>query len=79
MGPLIDSELERVDRKHAQLTQVSSGLVEALNLYHMLMREPSHTPKPYVPYTPPPQQVTPLLCLDTVIKNKIVLYGRKIN
>ncbi|KAK6622929.1 hypothetical protein RUM43_008781 [Polyplax serrata] len=40
MGPLIDAELERVDRKHAQLTQLSSDLVEALNLYHSLMREP---------------------------------------
>lgn len=40
MGPLIDTELERVDRKHAQLTQLSSDLVEALSLYHMLMREP---------------------------------------
>ncbi|XP_030765343.1 signal transducing adapter molecule 1 [Sitophilus oryzae] len=40
MGPLIDSELERVDRKHAQLTQLSADLVEALSLYHTLMREP---------------------------------------
>ncbi|KAG5873921.1 hypothetical protein JTB14_030346 [Gonioctena quinquepunctata] len=40
MGPLIDAELERVDRKHAQLTQLSSDLVEALGLYHTLMREP---------------------------------------
>jgi hypothetical protein len=41
MGPLIDQELEKVDRKHAQLTQLSSNLVEALNLYHTLMREPA--------------------------------------
>ncbi len=40
MGPLIDAELEKVDRKHAQLTQLSSNLVDALNLYHTLMREP---------------------------------------
>ncbi|ENN78456.1 hypothetical protein YQE_05094, partial [Dendroctonus ponderosae] len=40
MGPLIDTELERVDRKHAQLTQLSANLVEALGLYHTLMREP---------------------------------------
>jgi signal transducing adaptor molecule len=61
MGPLIDQELERVDRKHAQLTQLSSDLVEALNLYHTLMREPV-TPQSYhtVPkqvnygYPPPP-------------------------
>lgn len=39
MGPLIDMELERVDRKHAQLTQLSSDLVEAINLYHSLMRD----------------------------------------
>ncbi|PSN36535.1 Signal transducing adapter molecule 1 [Blattella germanica] len=43
MGPLIDQELERVDRKHAQLTQLSFDLVEALNLYHTLMREPAAT------------------------------------
>lgn len=62
MGPLIDQELEQVDRKHAQLTQLSSDLVEALNLYHTLMREPAnvqhyHTmPKPvqygYHPQSP---------------------------
>ncbi|XP_066143880.1 signal transducing adapter molecule 1 [Euwallacea fornicatus] len=40
MGPLIDAELERVDQKHAQLTQLSADLVEALGLYHTLMREP---------------------------------------
>lgn len=40
MGPLIDAELENIDRKHAQLTQLSGDLVEALNLYHTLMREP---------------------------------------
>lgn len=43
MGPLIDTELERVDRKHAQLTQLSSDLVEAINLYHTLMREPDRS------------------------------------
>uniref|UniRef100_A0A8D9EY42 Signal transducing adapter molecule 1 n=1 Tax=Cacopsylla melanoneura TaxID=428564 RepID=A0A8D9EY42_9HEMI len=40
MGPLIDTELETVDKEHAQLTQLSSQLVEALNLYHTLMKEP---------------------------------------
>lgn len=40
MLPLIDMELERVDRKHAQLTQLSKDLVESNNLYHSLMREP---------------------------------------
>lgn len=44
MGPLIDSELERVDRKHAQLTQLSSDLIETINLYHSLMRETDRAP-----------------------------------
>lgn len=39
MGPLIDAELERVDRRHAQLTRLSTELVDALNLYHQLMHE----------------------------------------
>lgn len=43
MGPLIDTELERVDRRHAQLTQLSADLVEAINLYHTLMREPDRS------------------------------------
>lgn len=39
MFPLIDSELELVDRHHAKLTQLSTNLVEAINMYHLLMRE----------------------------------------
>lgn len=50
MGPLIDNELERVDRKHAQLTQLSSDLVEALSLYHTLMREPQIQPQSKIPF-----------------------------
>lgn len=55
MGPLIDSELERVDRSHAQLSKLSNDLVQALSLYHLLMREPQ-TPfqKPPYGYNPPP-------------------------
>ena len=44
MGPLIDSELERVDRKHAQLTQLSSDLIDTINLYHSLMRDSERAP-----------------------------------
>jgi len=40
MGPLIDQELEKIDRRHAQLTRLGGELVEALNMYHNLMREP---------------------------------------
>lgn len=39
MSPLIDTELERVDRRHAQLTQLSSDLIDTINLYHSLMRD----------------------------------------
>ena len=38
MGPLIDAELEKIDKKHAILSRLSTDLVEALNLYHTLMR-----------------------------------------
>lgn len=37
MLPLIHVELERVDRKHAQLTMLNSDLVEAVNLYNSLV------------------------------------------
>lgn len=40
MGALVDAALERADRRHARLTQLSAELVDALNLYHSLMREP---------------------------------------
>lgn len=39
MLPLIDSELERIDRNHAKLTQLSGNLVDAINMYHTLMRD----------------------------------------
>ncbi len=39
MGPIIDAELQSVDRRHAQLTRLSTELVDALNLYHQLMHE----------------------------------------
>lgn len=39
MFPLIDTELEIVDRHHAKLTQLSTNLVEAINMYHLLMRD----------------------------------------
>lgn len=58
MGPLIDTALEKVDKQHAQLTQLSSDLVDAMNLYHTLMREPaisSYT----LPKMPPQQMVYP--------------------
>ena len=56
MGPLIDTELETVDRRHAQLTRLSHQLVDALTLYHTLMRDtpPAPTPGAYGMYGAPP-------------------------
>ncbi|CAF1260988.1 unnamed protein product [Rotaria sp. Silwood1] len=39
MGPLIDHELEKVDRKHVQLEDLNKNLREAMELYHRLMEE----------------------------------------
>ena len=50
MGPLIDMELETVDRRHAQLTRLSHQLVDALTLYHTLMRDTPPTPAAYGMY-----------------------------
>ncbi|XP_063702330.1 signal transducing adapter molecule 1 [Culicoides brevitarsis] len=53
MHPLIDQELERVDRKHAQLTQLSSDLAEAVGLYHQLMRDDRGYSGGYIPSMAP--------------------------
>ena len=64
---MIDTELEQVDRRLAQLTRLSTELVDALNLYHQLMRDlpagavPAPVPGGYPgqvgQYAPPPQAV----------------------
>uniref|UniRef100_A0A336LWJ7 CSON006278 protein n=1 Tax=Culicoides sonorensis TaxID=179676 RepID=A0A336LWJ7_CULSO len=59
MHPLIDQELERVDRKHAQLTQLSSDLAEAVSLYHQLMRDDRGYSGGYIPSTLPPVGMQP--------------------
>lgn len=57
MGPLVDAALERADRRHARLTQLSADLVDALNLYHSLMRDAlTARAYPAPPAPPPPQQ-----------------------
>lgn len=58
MGPLVDAALEKADMKHAQLTQLSTNLVDAFNLYHSLMREPYHySSTPHLPANMPTHQV----------------------
>ncbi|XP_048781344.1 signal transducing adapter molecule 2-like isoform X2 [Ostrea edulis] len=44
MAPLIDTELEKIDKKHAGLCELNSKVVEAMQMYHNLMKE---TPAPY--------------------------------
>jgi hypothetical protein len=51
MAPLIDEELQKVDRTIASLNAINSQLVEAMNLYHTLMKE--SLPVSSYPYTDP--------------------------
>ncbi|XP_035208281.1 signal transducing adapter molecule 1-like [Stegodyphus dumicola] len=44
MGPLIDQELEQIDRRHASLTTANQLLVEALHSYQTLMKDYSSLP-----------------------------------
>ncbi|XP_060566645.1 signal transducing adapter molecule 2-like [Ruditapes philippinarum] len=44
MGPLIDAELEKIDKRHAELCGINTKVLEALQMYHNLMKE---TPMPY--------------------------------
>lgn len=39
MGPLIDQELEKIDKRHAALTGANKQLMDAMNLYHSLMKD----------------------------------------
>jgi len=39
MGPLIDTELEIIDRKHVSLMDLNTKLIESLQMYHDLMNE----------------------------------------
>lgn len=56
MGPLIDTELERIDRKHTQLVELNQRVMDALQMYHTLMREnPAYSFKGSgLPYTSMP-------------------------
>lgn len=45
MGPLIDCELEKIDKKYAGLCELNTKIMESLQMYHNLMKE---TPTPYI-------------------------------
>ncbi|XP_076437982.1 signal transducing adapter molecule 2-like isoform X2 [Babylonia areolata] len=70
MGPLIDTELEKIDRNIGQLVELNQRVMDALQMYHTLMREnPAYSFKaqPPAPYSslpptmmggaPPPPQM----------------------
>lgn len=60
MGPLIDAELEKIDRKHIELTDINRRLVESLEMYNNLMRELPGYGYSGIPKMPPlPQQNFP--------------------
>lgn len=59
MGPLIDTELEKVDKRISQLNEVNACLVEAMNMYRSLMPQDGHNyAMPQYGYIPPEQQQT---------------------
>ncbi|PAA64791.1 hypothetical protein BOX15_Mlig023790g1 [Macrostomum lignano] len=51
MAPLIDSEIEQLDRKYLELHQLNTRLAEAFQMYHNLMSASAPPPPP----PPPPQ------------------------
>ncbi|GAB1603030.1 signal transducing adapter molecule 1-like [Argonauta hians] len=73
MGPLIDTELERIDKKHANLVELNMKVMDALQMYHNLMKDnpvfytlshqaaapPPHTPNTYIPPPGIPQPAPP--------------------
>lgn len=60
MNPLIDSELEKLDRRHAQLTKLDAQLAEAFDLYNSLIREMPAMPNMAMPgYHYPPGGLPP--------------------
>jgi len=48
MGPMIEAQLEQLDKKHSQLTQLCTELLEAVKLYNIFMKDPlvGYAPKP---------------------------------
>lgn len=55
MGPMIEAQLEQLDKKHSQLTQLCTELLEAVKLYNIFMKDPvAYTPKPQTEPIQPP-------------------------
>ena len=59
MSPLIDAELEKVDKRISQLNDVNASLVEALNMYRSLMPQENNYGIQYGGgYIPPGQAIS---------------------
>jgi len=56
MGPMIEAQLEQLDKKHSQLTQLCTELLEAVKLYNIFMKDPASafTPNPQTEPIQPP-------------------------
>ncbi|XP_026810384.1 signal transducing adapter molecule 1 [Rhopalosiphum maidis] len=56
MGPMIEAQLEQLDKKHSQLTQLCTELLEAVKLYNIFMKEPvvGYASKPQTEPIQPP-------------------------
>lgn len=56
MGPMIEFQLEQLDKKHSQLTQLCTELLEAVKLYNIFMKDPvtGYAPKPQNESIQPP-------------------------
>lgn len=56
MGPMIEAQLEQLDKKHSQLTQLCTELLEAVKLYNIFMKDPvaGYAPKPQTEPIQPP-------------------------
>lgn len=48
MAPMIEAQLEQLDKKHSQLSQLCTELLEGVKLYNIYMKDPvsSYAPKP---------------------------------
>lgn len=61
MAPMIEAQLEQLDKKHSQLTQLCTELLEGVKLYNIYMKDPAsaYAPKSHTEPGQPPAHVSP--------------------
>ncbi|XP_069105870.1 signal transducing adapter molecule 1-like [Argopecten irradians] len=77
MGPLIDTELEKIDRKHASLCEINAKVVDALQMYHNLMKE---DPNPYASFkggVPPGPMNFPNMTMTQPLSSQSMFNGQQ--